>query len=89
VFRTSQRNVEKEFGPLQHASDVLVSQAQVGALTTEEALKSVDGMIGRVESLKRKVRQAIQCCLTHFPLISAPWYCAFLPSIMQHETIAL
>lgn len=55
VFRTSQRNVEKEFGPLQHASDVLVSQAQVGALTTEEALKSVDGMIGRVESLKRKL----------------------------------
>lgn len=55
VFRTSQRNVEKEFGPLQNASNDLVNRAGAGTLTTEDALKSVDGMIGRVESLKRKL----------------------------------
>ncbi|KAJ3566386.1 hypothetical protein NP233_g7042 [Leucocoprinus birnbaumii] len=41
VFRTSQRNVEKEFGPLQNASNDLASRAQAGSLTTEDALKSV------------------------------------------------
>ncbi|KXN82201.1 Macrophage erythroblast attacher [Leucoagaricus sp. SymC.cos] len=55
IFRTSQRNVEKELGPLQTTSNDLVSKARTGTLTSDEALKSVDGMIGRVESLKRKL----------------------------------
>jgi len=55
VFRTSQRNVEKEFGPLQNTSNDLLNRAKAGTLSGEEALKSIEGMIGRVESLKRKL----------------------------------
>ncbi|EKM76774.1 hypothetical protein AGABI1DRAFT_62820 [Agaricus bisporus var. burnettii JB137-S8] len=55
IFRTSQRNVEKDFGPLQNASNDLVNRARAGTLNDEEALKSIDSMIGRVESLKRKL----------------------------------
>ncbi|KAF9445807.1 hypothetical protein P691DRAFT_805203 [Macrolepiota fuliginosa MF-IS2] len=55
VFRTSQRNVEKEFGPLQNVSNDLANRAKSGTLSGDEALKTIDGMISRVESLKRKL----------------------------------
>lgn len=57
--------MEKDFGPLQNASNDLVNRARAGTLNDEEALKSIDSMIGRVESLKRKVRLFTLPCLAY------------------------
>lgn len=56
MFRTSQKNVERELGGVQTASNELVAQAADGSLTPEAALRSIDSMIGKVENLKRKVQ---------------------------------
>lgn len=55
VFRTSQRTVEKEFGGVQ-------SLAKQAASTTssDDALASLDMMLGRIQGLKRKVSLCIQ-----------------------------
>jgi macrophage erythroblast attacher len=55
VFRTSQKNIEKELGALQIAAADLVRKAQTGEAAPEDAVKAVDGMMKRVENLKRKV----------------------------------
>ncbi|KDR80093.1 hypothetical protein GALMADRAFT_222986 [Galerina marginata CBS 339.88] len=55
IFRTSQKNVERELGGVQTSSNDLVSRAVSGSLSAEDALKSIDNMIGRVENLKRKL----------------------------------
>jgi macrophage erythroblast attacher len=55
IFRTSQKNVERELGAVLSTSKDLSSRASSGSVDQEAALKSVDGMIGRVENLKRKV----------------------------------
>ncbi|CAA7264337.1 unnamed protein product [Cyclocybe aegerita] len=55
IFRTQQKNVERELGAVQTSSKDLVSSAADGSLTAEDALKSIDNMIGRVENLKRKL----------------------------------
>lgn len=55
IFRTSQKNVERELGAVLSTSKDLSSRASSGSIDQEAALKSVDGMIGRVENLKRKV----------------------------------
>ncbi|KAF5310514.1 hypothetical protein D9619_008011 [Psilocybe cf. subviscida] len=57
VFRTSQKNVERELGGVQTASNELVAQAADGSLTPEAALRSIDSMIGKVENLKRKLAE--------------------------------
>ncbi|EIN08394.1 hypothetical protein PUNSTDRAFT_52824 [Punctularia strigosozonata HHB-11173 SS5] len=54
VFRTQQKNIEKEIGAIQTAASDLAKNAQ-GSLNPQGTLKSIDGMIGRVESLKRKL----------------------------------
>ncbi|KAF5379199.1 hypothetical protein D9615_005906 [Tricholomella constricta] len=55
VFRTSQKNVERELGAVQTTSADLVNRKASGTLGKDEALKSIEGMIGRVETLKRKL----------------------------------
>ncbi|PPQ75590.1 hypothetical protein CVT24_010896 [Panaeolus cyanescens] len=55
IFRTQQKNVEKDFNAIQSSSNDLVSKARQGNLESEDALKALDGMIGRVENLKRKL----------------------------------
>jgi len=55
VFRTSQKNIERELGGVQSASNELLSSASTGILSPEDAIKSIDTMIGKVENLKRKV----------------------------------
>ncbi|TDL22689.1 hypothetical protein BD410DRAFT_787966 [Rickenella mellea] len=54
VFRTSQKYIERELGAVQTSSSELLklSKSEYDAAT---AVKSIDGMIGRVESLKRKL----------------------------------
>lgn len=60
VFRASQKNVERELGAVHNTSIELANRAAVGNVDKEEVLKSIDGMIGRVENLKRKVCDYIQ-----------------------------
>lgn len=60
VFRTSQKYIERELGAVQTASNDLAKRCGQGEYDAESALKSVDGMIGKVEGLKRKVR-FLQC----------------------------
>ncbi|KAI9509052.1 CTLH/CRA C-terminal to lish motif domain-containing protein [Russula earlei] len=55
VFRAAQKNIERELGAIQAASNDLGRNAQNVCKDTQEAIKSLEGMIGRVESLKRKV----------------------------------
>ena len=40
---------------MQSASNELVACASTGTLSPEDAIKSIDNMIGKVENLKRKV----------------------------------
>lgn len=58
VFRTSQKNLEKELGAVQTLSNDLSKRAKASKETPQDATKAIDGMIGRVENLKRKVHQS-------------------------------
>ena len=51
MFRTSQKNIEKEMGAVQNAANDLAKRE----LDQDATLKAIDGMISRVEGLKRKV----------------------------------
>ncbi|KAG6919802.1 hypothetical protein DXG01_000303 [Tephrocybe rancida] len=55
VFRTSQKNVERDLGAVQSSSAELAKRGTKGTLGKDEALSSIESMIGRVESLKRKL----------------------------------
>jgi len=61
IFRLSQKNIERELGAVQTASKDLAKSAQ--DINKEDAAKSVDGMITRIENLKRKASQHIDDCL--------------------------
>ncbi|CAL1699284.1 unnamed protein product [Somion occarium] len=54
VFRTSQKHIEKDFGAVQTSSKELAKQTLDGS-NTEDTVKAIDGMINRVENLKRKL----------------------------------
>lgn len=56
VFRATQRALEKELGAVQSAAAELARRPQA---VQSEALAAVDGMILRVEGLKRKVRRSL------------------------------
>lgn len=76
VFRTSQKNVERELSAVQSTSTDLNNRARNGKVRKEEVVSSIEGMIGRVENLKRKVRPT---CIAWFPflmglVISLPIY---------------
>ncbi|KAF9234269.1 CTLH/CRA C-terminal to lish motif domain-containing protein [Melanogaster broomeanus] len=55
VFRASQRNIERELGNVQTASNDLQKRTKANEVDREDAAKTVDGMIARVENLKRKL----------------------------------
>ncbi|KAH9836322.1 CTLH/CRA C-terminal to lish motif domain-containing protein [Rhodofomes roseus] len=55
VFRTSQKNIEKELGAVQTAASDIAKRAKPESSDAEDAIKAVDGMITRVENLKRKL----------------------------------
>ncbi|KAL6300388.1 CTLH/CRA C-terminal to lish motif domain-containing protein [Sparassis latifolia] len=55
VFRTSQKNIEKELGAVQTISADLAKRAKAGSNIPDDALKTVEGMITRVENLGRKL----------------------------------
>lgn len=53
-FRNSQKHIEREFGAIQSASAEL-SKPRLGDRDLNEATKVLDGMIARVEGLKKRV----------------------------------
>jgi len=55
VFRASQRNIERELGNVQTTSNELQKRTRGNEVNLEDAAKTVDGMIARVENLKRKL----------------------------------
>ena len=55
VFRSAQKNIERELGAIQTISNDLAKNAHNSSQDPQEAIKSLEGMIGRVEGLKRKV----------------------------------
>ncbi|KAJ7073529.1 CTLH/CRA C-terminal to lish motif domain-containing protein [Mycena belliarum] len=55
VFRTTQRNVERDLKAVQATANELVKQSSSGAVTSGFALESIDAMISNVENLKRKL----------------------------------
>ncbi|OCH85764.1 hypothetical protein OBBRIDRAFT_797832 [Obba rivulosa] len=57
VFRTSQKYIEKELGAVQTSCGDLSKRASLGKLNSEDANKGIDGMIARVEALKRKLSE--------------------------------
>ncbi|KAH7923099.1 hypothetical protein BV22DRAFT_1093538 [Leucogyrophana mollusca] len=57
VFRASQRNIERELGNIQTSSGDLLKRWKTHEGNSEDTVKSLDGMIGRVENLKRKLAE--------------------------------
>ncbi|KAJ3932382.1 MAG: CTLH/CRA C-terminal to lish motif domain-containing protein [Lentinula lateritia] len=55
VFRSSQKNIEREFGAIQSAVDDVSSTLKTGTAKKEDIASAIDGMIGRAETLKRKL----------------------------------
>ncbi|KAG6820271.1 hypothetical protein H0H93_003101 [Arthromyces matolae] len=55
VFRTSQKNVERDLGAVQSSSSDILKRVAKGTLGKEEALNAIAGMTGKIESLKRKL----------------------------------
>ncbi|KAH0826629.1 hypothetical protein J3R83DRAFT_4995 [Lanmaoa asiatica] len=63
VFRASQRNIERELGNVQTTSNELQKRTKGNEVNLEDAATAVDGMIARVENLKRKVGPHVLCAL--------------------------
>uniref|UniRef100_D8QHA9 CTLH domain-containing protein n=2 Tax=Schizophyllum commune (strain H4-8 / FGSC 9210) TaxID=578458 RepID=D8QHA9_SCHCM len=55
IFRTSQKQIEREMGPVQTGVAKLAKDAEAGSLDSAQAMESIDAMIARVEGLKRKL----------------------------------
>ncbi|KAI0716452.1 CTLH/CRA C-terminal to lish motif domain-containing protein [Earliella scabrosa] len=55
VFRTSQKNIEKEMGAVQNTANDLAKKDLSAGSDADAAVKAIDGMIARVEGLKRKL----------------------------------
>lgn len=81
VFRTSQKNVERELSAIQSTSTDLTNRARNGKVRKEEVVSSIEGMIGRVENLKRKVRLTY---IAWFPFLMG-WLVISLPIYMEMQ----
>ena len=57
MFRTAQKNIERELGAVRS-----VAKDVPNASYPQEAINLVDIMIGRVENLKRKVCARVRLC---------------------------
>jgi macrophage erythroblast attacher len=63
----SQKNIERELGAVQASANELAKRGKAGgdSLNKQDAVKAIDGMIGRVENLKRKVRYRLSSGASH------------------------
>ncbi|KAJ7167334.1 CTLH/CRA C-terminal to lish motif domain-containing protein [Mycena crocata] len=57
VFRTTQRNVERDLKAVQSTANELARQSSSGAVSSDAAFESIDAMIANVENLKRKLSE--------------------------------
>ncbi|KAJ7126059.1 CTLH/CRA C-terminal to lish motif domain-containing protein [Mycena epipterygia] len=57
VFRTTQRNVERDLKAVQSTANELVKQSSSSDVSSEAAIQSIDAMINNVENLKRKLSE--------------------------------
>ncbi|KAF9530241.1 CTLH/CRA C-terminal to lish motif domain-containing protein [Crepidotus variabilis] len=55
IFRTSQKNLERDLTAVQSSANELSAKGTTGSLSNEDALNSIDAMIGKVEGLKKKL----------------------------------
>ncbi|THU93519.1 hypothetical protein K435DRAFT_757373 [Dendrothele bispora CBS 962.96] len=55
VFRTSAKHIEREFSAVQHTSKDISSRFKSGSVPSEDLVSSIDNMIGRMQTLKRKL----------------------------------
>ncbi|KAF9078852.1 CTLH/CRA C-terminal to lish motif domain-containing protein [Rhodocollybia butyracea] len=61
VFRTSQKHIEREYGAIQSAASDISSSLKAGGTQASELTTTIDGMIGRVDTLKRKLSDLHDC----------------------------
>jgi macrophage erythroblast attacher len=54
-FKSAQRNIDKETKAITASLNEASKKAQLGTATSEDTIASIDIMIGRMHSLKRKV----------------------------------
>ncbi|KAF9262166.1 hypothetical protein L218DRAFT_960559 [Marasmius fiardii PR-910] len=57
VFRTSQKHTEREYGAIQNTANEITSHVESSDLTKADLTASIDGMIMRVNTLKRKLSE--------------------------------
>ncbi|KIJ36712.1 hypothetical protein M422DRAFT_98648, partial [Sphaerobolus stellatus SS14] len=57
TFRTSQKTIEREFNALQTAAEQHANKASQQGNSPDESIKTLDGIISRVEGLKRKLSE--------------------------------
>jgi len=55
VFRTSAKHIEREFNAVQNTSKDISSRFKSENVSNEDLVSSIDNMIGRMQTLKRKV----------------------------------
>ncbi|KAJ3197103.1 GID complex subunit containing RING finger motif [Irineochytrium annulatum] len=58
AFKASQKNFEKELTAVGSAADALSSRASHSPVGVEEAIKTLDGVVTRLQSLKRKLKDS-------------------------------
>lgn len=59
-FKTAQRTIDKETKAITASLNEATQKAQVGAASADETIASIDQMIKRMQTLKRKVRIVIR-----------------------------
>ncbi|KAF7316383.1 hypothetical protein MIND_00157100 [Mycena indigotica] len=57
VFRSTQRNVERDMKAVQNSVQDLTKQSSEGTLAPDAAVESIDAMIANVENLKKKLAE--------------------------------
>jgi macrophage erythroblast attacher len=62
VFRTSAKHIEREFNALQNNSKDITNRYKAGNVPSEDIVLPIDNMVGRMETLKRKVSIGVHLC---------------------------
>ncbi|KAK7049249.1 GID complex subunit containing RING finger motif [Paramarasmius palmivorus] len=57
VFRTTQKQTEREYGAIQTAASDATKRISSGQASKEDVVASIDGMVNRVNNLKRKLSE--------------------------------
>ena len=66
-FKSAQRNIDKETKAITASLNEAAQKAQLGRTSPEEAIASIDAMIKRMHTLKRKVCPFLSLYIAHTP----------------------